>query len=57
MLLATYTDSWELLYSDLATCVKIMIMMERKNDGKNQEEMKSNLDKANSELGERKLQN
>ena len=34
-----------------------MIMMERKNDGKNQEEMKSNLDKANSELGERKLQN
>ena len=57
MLLATYTDSWELLYSDLATCVKIMIMMERKNDGKNQEEMKSNLDKANSELSERKLQN
>ena len=57
MLLATYTDSWELLYSDLATCVKIMIMMERKNDGKNQEEMKSNLDKATSELSERKQQN
>lgn len=36
-MLTTYSDSWELLYSDLATCVKIMIMMERKTEGKTQE--------------------
>ena len=57
VLLATYTDSWELLYLDLASCVKIMINMERKSESKGQEEMKTNLDKAKNELSERKAQN
>ena len=57
VLLATYTDSWELLYLDLASCVKIMINMERKSESKGQEEIKSNLDRAKNEINERKAQN
>jgi len=30
VLLTTYTDQWELLYSDFATCVKIMLSFEQK---------------------------
>ena len=39
VLLTTYTDSWELLYSDLATCIKIMVMMERKSEGKKKKDV------------------
>lgn len=50
ILLTTYTDQWELLYSDLASCVKIMLSMERKTEGSETQELRSKLDTTNSQL-------
>ena len=51
ILLTTYTDQWELLYKDLASCIKIMLQMEakeRKSDALVTNSLRQDLDKANS---------
>ena len=40
VLLTTYTDQWELLYSDLATCVKIMVQIEKKQENQEAQSIK-----------------
>ena len=49
-LLTTYTDQWELLYTDLASCVKIMIALERKGEGQATQTLREDLGKANNQL-------
>ena len=31
-MLSFYSDQWELLYQDLASCIKIMMQIERKSE-------------------------
>ena len=32
MILTAYADQWELMFTDLASCVKIIVQMEQKSD-------------------------
>lgn len=53
VILTTYTDQWELLYADLASCVKIMLHMERKNGDQESQSLRQDLEKANAQINQR----
>lgn len=50
VLLTTYTDQWEIIYTDLSTCVKIMLSMEKKKGEAESNELHHQLEAKQAQL-------